>query len=406
MSEPFILGVNYWPRRKAMDWWDDFDSGEAREEFELIQDLGLRAVRLFLLWDDYQPSPDRVAPMAMARLVEICDLAAEHGLKLDVTFFTGHMSGANWAPRWLLDGSAPTPPSGIPVVSAGNIVGSGYRNPYTDPAALDAQRLLIRTVVGALRDHPAIWLWNLGNEPDVFASPPDAESGPHWAKLLIETIRELDERHPITCGLHLGNLVRDNGLRIDRIFGIADVATTHPYPMYTDWADGPLDPDLAPFSCAMTASLSGRPVLVEEFGACTAPPGESSQVLTWTAAGTERRQLMASEEEAAEYVAAVLPRLVEIGAIGALIWCFADYHPSLWDRPPCRDQHHERFFGLVRPDGTLKPHALALRDFAATEPLVQPIPARARLAIDADAFYRDPMAQLPGLYRRFRDVPR
>jgi endo-1,4-beta-mannosidase len=401
MAEPFVLGVNYWPRCKAMDWWHDFDSGEAREEFALIRELGLKAVRLFLLWDDFQPTPQRVAPRALARLTEICDLAAELGLKLDVTFFTGHMSGANWAPRWLLDERSPR--ESMPVVSAGDLVNMGYRNPYTDPVAVEAQRLLITTVVAALRDHPAIWLWNLGNEPDVFAQPSDGESGPRWARLLIETIRELDGRHPVTCGLHLGNLVRDNGLRIDRILGIADLATTHPYPMYTDWSDGPLDPDLAPFSCAMTASLSGRPVLIEEFGVCTAAPGRPSQVLSWTVAGTERRQFTASEEDAAKYVATVLPGLVEIGAIGALIWCFADYDPVLWDRPPCRDQHHERFFGLVRSDGTLKPHALALRDFAATAPMVQPIPPRARLTIDADEFYRDPMAQLPDLYRRFRD---
>ena len=33
IGDPFILGVNYWPRRKAMYWWPDFDAGEVREEF-------------------------------------------------------------------------------------------------------------------------------------------------------------------------------------------------------------------------------------------------------------------------------------------------------------------------------------------------------------------------------------
>ena len=48
MSEPFLLGVNYWPRRKAMYWWSDFDAGEVREELSIIRELGLSAVRLFL----------------------------------------------------------------------------------------------------------------------------------------------------------------------------------------------------------------------------------------------------------------------------------------------------------------------------------------------------------------------
>jgi len=37
-----MLGLNYWRRRKAMYWWSDFDAGEVREEFSIIQELGLR----------------------------------------------------------------------------------------------------------------------------------------------------------------------------------------------------------------------------------------------------------------------------------------------------------------------------------------------------------------------------
>src|SRR5262245_61065819 len=57
-GERFLLGVNYWPRRKAMYWWSDVDLGEVRDEFAVIRGLGLDVVRLFLLWDDFQPAPD------------------------------------------------------------------------------------------------------------------------------------------------------------------------------------------------------------------------------------------------------------------------------------------------------------------------------------------------------------
>jgi len=40
-DQPFILSVNYWPRRKAMYWWSQFEAGEVREEFEIIAELGL-----------------------------------------------------------------------------------------------------------------------------------------------------------------------------------------------------------------------------------------------------------------------------------------------------------------------------------------------------------------------------
>jgi len=31
MSQPFTVGVNYWPRHKAMYWWSRFDAGEVRD---------------------------------------------------------------------------------------------------------------------------------------------------------------------------------------------------------------------------------------------------------------------------------------------------------------------------------------------------------------------------------------
>src|SRR3954466_1095900 len=101
-AEPFIMGVNYWPPRKAMYWWSQFDAGEVREEFAMVREVGLTHLRFFLLWESFQPSPDRVDAAALGNLRTVCDIAAEQGLKLQPTFFTGHMSGPNWAPDWLL----------------------------------------------------------------------------------------------------------------------------------------------------------------------------------------------------------------------------------------------------------------------------------------------------------------
>jgi endo-1,4-beta-mannosidase len=102
MNQPFILGVNYWPRRKAMYWWSDFDAGEVCEEFSIIQELGLTLVRIFLLWEEFQPAPDEISTSRLKNLTSVCDIAADLDLKLDVTFFTGHMSGPNWVPTWML----------------------------------------------------------------------------------------------------------------------------------------------------------------------------------------------------------------------------------------------------------------------------------------------------------------
>ena len=406
-GQPFNLGINYWPRRKAMFWWRDFDPAEVDDDFALIASLGLKTVRLFLLWDDFQKSPDTVEEGCVAHLGAVCDLAAKHDLVLDVTFFTGHMSGPNWAPGWLLGGKSPARRNGArkQVVSGGQVTRLGYRNPYHDPAALAAEKLLIQTIVGRYHDHPAIWLWNLGNEPDLFDWPHSAAAGRDWVSAMTGLIHSLDASHRVTIGLHVGSLLEDNHLRIDQVYGQTDLAVMHAYSMYmAPLSRRPLDPDVVPFTCALTASLAGKPVLMEEFGGCTAPPGQRSQTWRWRAYGHPRSQFMASEEDYAEYLRATLPRLVEVGAQGALVWCFADYAEELWHRPPCDQSRHERFFGLVRPDGSLKPHAQVLKEFAASKPMIHAIPDYAHLPITPARFYGRllaPMLRLPGLYRRY-----
>jgi endo-1,4-beta-mannosidase len=402
MSEPFVLGVNYWPRRKAMYWWSSFDQAEVREEFELIAKLGLNVVRLFLLWDDFQPGPEEVSPERLADLERVCDIAAGLNLGLDVTFFTGHMSGPNWAPRWLLGG--PPAPAGREVVSMGQVTQKGYRNPFHDPVALKASRLLLETVVGRLKDHPGIWMWNLGNEPDLFAWPHDAAAGRAWVREMSGLIRSLDPVHPITCGLHVDSLFRDNGFRVDQVYAETEVAVMHAYPMYLTPHVEPLDPNLVPFSCAVTAALSGKAVLMEEFGGPTAPPGEPTHTWEWKSRGQARSQLMISEDDLAEFLRQTLPRLVQVGATGALIWCFADYAPELWDKPPCLDSHHERHFGLVRPDGSLKPHARALQEFAAGRPTVKEAPEWTRFDLDPDIYYAKPADTLLALYQDYLKI--
>lgn len=403
MAQPFVLGVNYWPRRKAMYWWSDFDEGEVREEFALLADLGMNIVRIFLLWDDWQPTPDTVDAGCLENLGKVCDIAAEHNLGLDVTFFTGHMSGPNWSPRWLLDQDAPPASNYVKqVVSQGEIVSGYYRNPFHDPVALDAERLLLRTVVSRYKDHPGIWMWNLGNEPDLFALPQDAAAGQAWVREMTQLIKSIDPVHPVTCGLHAASLHEDNGLRVDQVYHETDVAVMHAYPMYLPWARHSLDPDLVPYTCAMVTALSGKPTLMEEWGGCTNSPGKESEIWEWTAYGEPRTQFMASEEDFAQYVDAVLGKLVEVGATGALMWCYADYIPELWDKPPCAESRHERFFGLVRPDGSLKPHAEIIKRFAATKPTVNPNPSRTvTLDITPDEFYQNPTAHLIRLYEKY-----
>ncbi|MEM9950261.1 MAG: cellulase family glycosylhydrolase [Chloroflexota bacterium] len=409
MEQPFVLGVNYWPRRKAMYWWSNFDADEVREEFELIASLGMTVVRLFLLWDDWQPTSDAVSIERLRDFATVCDIAAENGIGLDVTFFTGHMSGPNWSPRWLLDPDAPAhapAPSYYvrQVVSQGRITDSSYRNMFHDDEAIRAARLLLTTVISEFKDHDAIWMWNLGNEPDLFSTPRSAEAGHRWVADMCKLIRDTDSEHDITCGLHVASLFNDIGLRINEIFKETDVAVMHGYPMYIDWAQSNLDTDFMPFLCALTTALCGKPTLAEEWGGCTAPDTAESVTWKWESyQGIERTQFMAGEQDFADYIEATLFKLQEVGATGSVFWCFADYSEDLWDKPPC-DLHgakHERHFGVVRPDGSLKPHADVIRKFAETKPTVQAAKRTVTLDISPEEYYQDPAGHAQRLYKDY-----
>jgi endo-1,4-beta-mannosidase len=402
MNERFVTGVNYWPRRKAMRMWSDFDGPEIRDGFALIRAYGMNLVRIFLLWDDFQPEPDRVSTTAMNHFAEVCDIAADNDLSLDVTFFTGHMSGPNWAPRWLLSGKPI--PDARQCVSGHAVVDNGYRNPFTDAQAITAEKILLKEIIGEFRTHRAIGIWNLGNEPDLFALPPHAESGRAWVREMTVCIRSIDPAHPVTCGLHAASLTQNNGFRVDQVFAETDIAVMHSYPMYSDLAKGPLDPDYVPFTCALVSALCGKPALMEEFGGCTVP-GLSESWL-WQSYGQDRTQFMAGEDEFAEYISKVLPKLVDVGATGALLWCYADYDRSIWDRPPCDESRHERHFGLVRPDGSIKPHAEVMRKFAAGNPFVKKATRTVDIPVSSDEFYRDPARYSAELYREYLECGR
>ena len=200
-------------------------------------------------------------------------------------------------------------------------------------------------------------------------------------------------------------------MRVDDVGEVADEDSMHAYPLYYPGARSFLDPELVPFSCALTAGLSGRgrAPLMQEFGLCTAPPGAPGQTITDDFLGQPLQQYLASEEEAAEYYDAVLSRLVGIGASGAYAWCYGDYDSRLFDRAPVSTAIRERTFGLVRADGSEKPAAAVFRNFRKRRDadVRSGSPTRARQAVprvldvSADEYYRAPGEHFARLYSKW-----
>jgi endo-1,4-beta-mannosidase len=379
-----------------MSWWSNFDRAEVAADFARIAACGLDSVRVFLTWEAFQPAPKQVDREMLDRLVCVADRAGELGLAIVPTLFTGHMSGVNWIPAWALGGSDGD--DRFRVVSGGRVATAGLRNWYTDPAVGAAQALLATEAAAALAGHEAVWAWDLGNENSNCVIPPNRASARAWLARLTSAIRAADDSALVTVGLHMEDLEEDRQLGPREASAACDLLSMHGYPIYARWADGPTDDQLVPFLARVTHWLGqGREVLFTEFGLPTYRRGDPSE----QPAGAQGQTPLIEEDAAAAYTTTALEALRRAGCLGAMLWCYSDYDPALWDVPPLDLAPHERTFGLWRVDGSPKPSVAAVAAFVGAERCAAG-QADPWIDIDRSEFLRNPGAQLPRLYGRYR----
>lgn len=401
-NEYFQTGINYWPIHKAMYWWKNFEAREVEEDFQRLARYNFGLVRIFLSWEDFQPAPDKISTDAVDHLKKTADIAASSGLRLMPTFFCGHMSGINWMPAWML-----APGQGgsrFPVYSNNRVQWTNMRNCYTDQEVIDAQRLQIQAIVTALNGHEALFAYDLGNEASNWVIPPRRSDALNWLEIMTAQVKHDSGGARVTLGMHAEDLEEDRQLWPQDAAQYCDFLCMHGYPCYLPWVDDPIDPDLVTFLGIITAWLGQKPVLFQEFGVPTRsvlPPTQPAnyesfcQCPLWT------------EEEAATYYNKVLQRLGAAGMMGAMAWCYADYAPSLWDKPPLDNILHERHFGMFRHDGTAKPAVEMFRQY-------ENLPINNKLDLiqvkypwlneeNRDNFYQHPRNNLSRFYQRYKE---
>jgi endo-1,4-beta-mannosidase len=393
MQDKFVTGVNYWPARKAMYWWKAFDAAEVDRDFALLNACGIQTIRIFLTWEDFQPEPEQINRSRLDSLLITADLAYAHHLNLMPTFFCGHMSGVNWIPHWVL--KPEQQPQRFPVYSQGRLSHHPIRNFYQDVDIIQAQLLQIQKVCSSLRGHPAVTAYDLGNEPSNCCIPPDRKTGRHW---LAEMVKAIQNAHPgsqVTLGMHAEDLEEDRHLWPQDAALYCDFLSMHGYAFYLSWVDNE-DVYLLPFLGTITTWLGGgAPVLFQEFGWPTkpihfAPPTSDISTPLW------------SEEQIEEYYRQALFLLHSTGMIGALGWCFADYHPELYDKPPLDDKQHERYFGLTHWDGSVKPALATLGAWGGQPRLSLELPSWL-LHEDPERYYDDPIGNLQKWFKVYKD---
>jgi len=395
-DHPFTVGVNYWPQRVAMFMWRHFDPATVREDMAGIAELGCACVRVFLLWEDFQPQPRRCAVHMLDRLVRLMELAGDCKLGVIPTLFTGYAAGLTWLPPWMLLASPAN--TELQVFSLGEVRSLKPKNPYEDAEVIEAQLYFVRELTNALADHPALFAWDLANEPFRWAAPPDQTAISIWFQAVTETLKERTESVPITLGLGPDDLEEQPRLTLLPASRYLDYLSIHVYPYRLSWGGGPLDPGPLPFLGCIARWLTKKPVLLEEFGVSTAPVRRQEQPTD----GPPKQAHLVDEESAARFAEESLGLARRFGMIGAFWGCYGDYHPTIWSSPPLDRNVSERFLGLLRDDGSPKPAVGAFRSGGTKQGETAPVSEW--LDVEKGEFLEDPRMHLPRLYRRFCDA--
>lgn len=391
--DTFMTGINYWPARKAMYWWKFYDPQEVRQDFALLKLYGIRTIRLFLTWEDFQPAPDVVDNKRLQDLLVTADLAYENQLEIMPAFFCGHMSGVNWIPDWALHHIEQR--GRFPVFSQGRLSYRLIRNWYHDQLVSEAQLFQAAEVSRALAGHPAVRVYDLGNENSNCCVPAERQQGREWLSQMRDCILAHHPGSYVTLGMHAEDLEEDRHIWPQDAACSCDFLCMHGYPFYLSWA-APEDVYVLPFLGIITAWLGGKPVLFQEFGV-PSQTGQEGQRLDQVAAIP-----CWTEQRSETYYQRAVRLLWEAGMLGAFGWCFADYHHDLYKYPPLNENIHERYFGLTRWDGSVKP---ALRMLGNTREIpVQNTSVPEWLENeDRDHFYDQPQFNLSRLFAQYKN---
>jgi len=383
--DEYILGVNYWPINNAMNFWKLFDKSLVEDDFSRIKEINIRLVRIFLLWEDFQPLPRKVSIKMIDHLITLMEIANDKGLKVLPTFFTGHMSGVNYLPPWMLDFGDGN--IRFPLVSEGRRRKNNIKNFYNDKEILEAQKFLIREISNALKGHPSLWGWDLGNEPSNLVQPSNKNEGLTWLEEMVSELKKIDESIPITLGLHQEDLIEDRNMGPEEVSKFCDFLSIHTYSIYAKWASHRLDEEVVPFLAIITYWLGSKEVLIEEVGIPSSNSFEDNMIV--------------SEEEAYQYYERLLKKLKKYSFLGTIFWCYGDYERSLWKEPPFDENHHERFFGLFREDKSPKPFVNLIKTFEKN--IERETLTYEWIDIEPKDYYKDPLENLKHLYQRFKD---
>lgn len=352
----FYIGANYWASHAAIRMWSEWDADAVEKDFAALASHGIRYLRMFLLWPEFQPLraiyaggvyeyrmmpgeqplPDTeagragVSEEACEHFAEFCRLAEKYGMHLLVGLLTGHMSFRNFTPE----------------AFAG-------KNILTDPTVIKWEIRFVRYFVRRFRDEPSIAAWDLGNECANFGlGGANPDQSYVWTQTITSAIRESDPTRPVVSGLAEYPL-DGSGFNVREHGEMVDILTTHPYHIFAATAVDPLHsirPETDPaFRAALYADLGGKPAFIEEVGSI----GYTNN----------------SEKTEAHFLSSMFWSAWAQGSHGVFWWCAFDQ--GSFDYAPYGWNNYGSDYGYFREDRSEKPVA---RTAAAFDRFLQTFP--------------------------------
>jgi endo-1,4-beta-mannosidase len=263
-SRKLRFGVNYVPRKNWWYCWLDWDQQAINDDLSAIAALSLDHIRIQCLWPFFQPGITNISERVLANLHALLDAADGAGLDVEVTVLNGWMSGLSFLPAWV----APLKNPGDE--TAGNI--------FTDPAVIEAEKLLFRRIAETVGKHPRFLGFDIGNEMGVLMQADNNPVSPTNADLwAIDLLGYCDEVAPgrfNILGVDHSHWYNDYGFTRRILANTGHASIVHSYIYF----DGVLD--RYHYNDAPTAHLAAyavelayayqddltRPVWVEEIG--------------------------------------------------------------------------------------------------------------------------------------------
>lgn len=161
-NRPFkSKGINYYPAKYPWeDFWPNFDKIPFKKDFSLITTAGFNTIRVFVPYHQFGGS--EIDETHLTNLEKLLELADTNDLKVIVTLFDFFLDYS--VDKWTL----------------------------SDRHA--------ETIVTRLKNHPAIFSWDIKNEPDLDFENHGEDIVKEWLKFMAMSVKKYDPNHLVTIG--------------------------------------------------------------------------------------------------------------------------------------------------------------------------------------------------------------